>query len=531
MHRLFFIREMSPFIRKMSPARALQPRLTVWPVLVLGFQLSFDPSPPVGAVQGADPVTAIVGATVIDGNGGEPLSNATVVVRGKRIAALGPRGSVEVPSGARIIDASGKYLTPGFIDTNVHISIMSGDLTYARYWDGHADVVLQAAQEHLKYGITTVRDSYGALEPLREIRDKIARGEVIGPRLYVAGNIVGWGGSYSETFRGIPESELTFFQERINDFITQGSGEDWINLTPEELRIAVRAYLDLGVDFIKYGGTTHMGYPALIPFSLEAQKVIVEETNNRGLVAEIHSSTLEGLRLSILAGIDLVQHPRSLGMSPITDELLQLLVDNKVICSGLQNTITGEVWEKHLQDQAATLRRQFLRDIDGRRAPKTTAEIRRDRVEAGIVMEVKRRNAERLIEAGCIVSVGTDNLVGQAPEFRREEKPEHQEPGIGTIIAIEGLVELGMTPSEAIVAATKHGAMACRALDEFGTVEIGKLADLNLLTADPLADISNVRKLEWVMKEGTLIEPNTLPTDPVWGEWGVPADDRKTTGR
>jgi len=518
------------FIPKIRLDQVLRPRLASWVFLLLGFQFLSAPYP-ASSAQDAEAVTAIVGATVIDGNGGEPLTNATVVVRGKRIVAVGPSSAVDVPSGAQIIDATGKYLTPGFIDTNVHISPLSGEMTFARYWDRLDDVILQGAQEHLKYGITTVRDSYGVLEPLLEIRDKIARGEVIGPRLYVAGNIVGWGGTYSETFRGIPESELTFFQEQINDAFTHGSGEDWMNMTPEELRVAVRSYLDLGVDFIKYGGTTHAGYPALIPFSLEAQKVIVEETHNRGLVAETHSATLEGLRLSILAGIDLVQHPRSLGMSPITDELLELLVDNKVICSGLQNTLTGKVWEKHLRDQAAALRRQFLRDIEGRQAPKTTAEIRRDRQEAGIVVEVKRPNAERLIDAGCIVSVGTDNLVGQAPEFRREQKPEHQDPGIGTIIAIEGLVELGMTPSEAIVAATKHGAMACKALDEFGTVEVGKLADLNLLTANPLADIANVRKLEWTMKEGELIDPNTLPTDPIWSEWGVAMDAGKTPGR
>ena len=97
--------------------------------------------------------------------------------------------------------------------------------------------------------------------------------------------------------------------------------------------------------------------------------------------------------------------------------------------------------------------------------------------------------------------------------------PEHLEPGIGTIIAIEGLVELGMTPSEAIVAATKHGAMACKALDEFGTLEVGKLADILVLGADPIADISNIRKLEVLMKGGQIIDIESLPTNPVTGKW------------
>ena len=72
-----------------------------------------------------------------------------------------------------------------------------------------------------------------------------------------------------------------------------------------------------------------------------------------------------------------------------------------------------------------------------------------------------------------------------------------------------------MTPAEAIVAGTKNGAIACKALDEFGTLEVGKLADLVILDANPLADISNIRKLDVVMKEGQVIDPDTLPTNPV----------------
>src|SRR5262249_8319789 len=118
----------------------------------------------------------------------------------------------------------------------------------------------------------------------------------------------------------------------------------------------------------------------------------------------------------------------------------------------------------------------------------------------------------KLIQRGSIISVGADNVVGIAPEFRRTEKEEHLEPGIGTIIAIEGLVELGMTPAQAISAATKNGALACKALDKFGTLEVGKIADVLLLGADPLANISNLRKLEMVMKEGQVVDLKRLPT-------------------
>jgi len=117
---------------------------------------------------------------------------------------------------------------------------------------------------------------------------------------------------------------------------------------------------------------------------------------------------------------------------------------------------------------------------------------------------------------GWIVIVSTDNNLGPAPEFRREPKPDTWEAGIGTIISIEGMVELGMTPMEAIVAASKHGAMACKGLEDFGTIEVGKIADLLVLGSNPLDDISNIRNLELILREGRVVDPDTLPTKPVW---------------
>ena len=401
------------------------------------------------------------------------------MIEGRRIAEIGPRAAVQVPPGAQVIDGAGKYVTPGFIDTNVHMSLSFGrrwSETNARYWDRNADLNLQGAQLHLKHGVTTIRDSYGALLPGMQVRDAVARGEVVGPRMYVAGNIVGWGGPFSVTFSGDRESGLTLFEEQINDSITLGSGEELMHMTPEELRVAMNAYLDLGPDFIKYGGTSHFNYPTLIGFSPRAQRVIVEETQKRGLVAEIHSTTLEGLRLSILAGVDLIQHPEVTAMREITDELVDMIVERGVICSLLPNKYTGEVWKLHLEERERAVERWAKLEKE-RRTPLTEAEVRRKVQETGIPdprsvtignLEMRQMNGRKLIEGGCIVSVGPDNLLfgsgGVAPEFMREKRPaaEHLEPGIGTIIAIEGLVELGMTPSEAIVRRRNTGRWPAR---------------------------------------------------------------------
>ena len=460
-------------------------------------------------------VVAIVGGTVIDGNGGPPLADAVVVINGSRISTVGPRASVQIPAGATIIDAKGRYVLPGFIDTNVHLSLYGGVKdryeSLVRYNSRQNEIVLEAAQLQLKHGVTTVRDSYGMLVPLTQTRDAIARGEAIGARILAAGNIVGWGGPYSISFSLIPERDLTLFQEQMNDAIAQGAGEDLGDMTPDELRVAINKYLDKGPDFLKYGGTSHFSQPTFIGFSLEAQKVLVEETHKRGRSAETHSTTIEGLRLSILAGIDAIQHPEVLTPKAMPDDIVRLIKERNIICSMLVNTMTGEAWRKNLKTKEEAQKKLQEAEKKGSARAKTSAEERKQIADLGVALEVRRQNAQKLIQAGCLVTVGTDNYWGAAAELSREPKAENQDHGIGTIIGIEGLVELGMTPAQAIVAATKNGAIACRKLSDYGTLEAGKLADLLILEADPLADIHNIRKLRSVMKEGRIIDLARLP--------------------
>lgn len=245
---------------------------------------------------------------------------------------------------------------------------------------------------------------------------------------------------------------------------------------------------------------------------------MVEAIHARGLVAETHSTTPEGLRISLLAGVDLVQHPEVLDV-PMSDELVRLFVDRKVVCGMLANTMTGRPWKEYTtrrsrEDSTRRARTDSARALGAQARQRTEAELRRDRGDQG--MAIRRANAQKLITAGCITSPATDNYLGAAPEFRRDPKPDWQEPGLGTLAAIEGLVELGMTPMQALTAATKNGAIASKALHRYGTIEVGKAADILVLGADPTTDIANIRTLEVVVKGGVVIDHAALPTRRVW---------------
>ncbi len=458
---------------------------------------------------------AIVGATVIDGNGGAPLHDGVIIVAGNRISAVGPRGSTPVPSGAQIVDGNGKFVVPGFTDTNVHLSLYGGMNdryeTLVRYHDRQPDIVLEAAQIQLRYGITTVRDSYGMLRPLTAVRDRIAAGNAIGPRILAAGNILGWSGPYSISFSLTRATGLTLFQEQMNDEIAQGGGEELMGMTPAELGRAIDRYIDRGPDFLKYGGTSHFAEPTFIGFSAEAQKTIVERAHARARMVETHATSPEGLRLAIEAGIDGIQHPEIVDGKELDADLVKRIKDRQLVCSMLVNTITGEIWSKHVKDRAETEKKQSEADKKADARPRTSFEDRKRASDLGLDLEVRRRNAQALIRAGALVTVGTDNYWAAASELSRTSKPENQDHGIGTIIGIEGLVELGMTPAQALVAATRNGAIASRILPESGTIEAGKRADILVLDADPLTDIHNIRKIGVLMKDGRIIDRATLP--------------------
>ncbi|MBI4165457.1 MAG: amidohydrolase family protein [Acidobacteria bacterium] len=453
-----------------------------------------------GASAALAQTTAIVGGSVIDGTGAPPQPNAIILIDGKKIVAIGKQGAINVPAGAKVIDASGKYIIPGLIDTNIHLFLTPAiDQAWLGKYEGRfEEIAAEAAQLALKSGLTTVFDSWGPLQPLLNARDGIRRGELVGSRLYVAGNIVGLSGPLGRDFQsGIQQATVSpAFAKRINKIWEENVGPDLLDKTPEEVRTEIRKYIGRGVDFIKFAESSHNLQAAKnnwLMFSPDAAKAIVEEGHKAGITVQTHTSNIESLRLAVLAGIDMAQHPAILGEREMPDSLVRLLVDRGVYCGVLSKT------KKRIE-----IEKEGWRDTGGKGTSRSPEAL--DHWQGNIV---------KLIRAGARITLATDQGPDD-PKFSysvsprlREDEPTRM--GEGQFLWLESIVEKGMSPMDAIVAATRNGAAAYHHLSEFGTLEGGKYADLLVLDANPLENISNARKISLVMKEGAVIDRDRLP--------------------
>lgn len=436
-------------------------------------------------------VTAIVGGTLIDGTGGAPVPDAVVVVRDGTIAAAGPRAKVDVPAGARTIDATGKFVLPGLMDANVHLVLGASIEFIVRYEGRYEALIEEAAQIALRQGLTTVFDSWGPLQPLLNVRDRINRGEVPGSRMYVAGNIIGFSGPFGRDFNA--EAESTASKQlvaRINRIWEENTGPDLLYMTPAQVRTEIRAYSARGMDFLKYGASGHV-LTNLIQFSPEAQRAIVEEGHRAGMIVQTHTTSVESLRQGIEAGVDMMQHAASTGPVPIPESTIELARQRQT----------------YLAVQPRTKRRL---EIELKRAADAAPDsITRNNE------QIRHENQVRLAKSGVPLLLATDAGVSDPDalaQMSQELKTDRlTELGEGHFLWFEAMVEKGMSPMTAIVSATRHIAEAYHRQDRLGTVQAGKAADLVVLDADPLADIKNVRRIAMVIKDGQVVDRKRLP--------------------
>lgn len=434
-------------------------------------------------------LTAVVGGTLIDGTGRDPIDDAVVLVGDGLVRSVTSAAEPVVPEGARVVDAAGRYVIPGLMDANVHLCAFYPDILL-EYEDRAADLVEEAAQLALRSGVTTVFDTWGRLDALVAARDRIDRGAVAGSRIFAAGNIIGLDGPLSPDFFSPGKLLGPDLLDRINRPWELGVGSDLMWLTPDGVRRRIRDYVERsGPDFCKYAASGHAGHRKFITFAEPTQRAIVEEAHRAGLTVQAHTTTVESLRMEIEAGADILQHGNFTGPEPIPDVILKEIVDRRLPVAAIVHTGRYREW---IQEHGVPLMKTIFGAVQG-------------------------ENDQRLIDAGARLLLTTDAMVlgprvtGHPSFSMNGAAGLPLRLGEGHFLWLEAVTERGMAPMEALLAATRNVAEAYGKGGDLGTVEPGKRADLLILDGDPLADVRNYRRIAEVMKDGVLVDREALP--------------------
>jgi imidazolonepropionase-like amidohydrolase len=399
-------------------------------------------NPPAAA---SNRVVAIVGATLIDGRGGAPLSNAVVILRGAEIHEVGPRKSTRVPPDAEVFDATGKTLLPGLIDSHFHIE---------------HDYALPPLV--LSRGVTSVRDPGQWIEVFEPVR----RSTLPQPRCFVAG----------------PHLDCPPHAHPQDAFAVT---------TADETRRAVNRFVDEGASVIK----------VYYRLPLELIAVACQAAHDRSAPVTAHLE-LVNADAAIRAGLDGIEHVTSFGTALAEPDEAERF--RKVVAA--DNDARGkaryELWSR--LDLGASPRVQPLIDLIAQRKlflSPTLAVFERRRGDRG-VSEIEARGFENMLEfvrlchrGGVRIVVGSHSAVPKAERgwaYQRE---------------LELLAECGLTPMEVITAGTLNNAGFFRISARLGTVEPGKLADLVVIDGEPLKDIRTMRRVERVLLNGRWITP------------------------
>lgn len=401
-------------------------------------------------------VVAVRAGKLVDAKTGRVSANQVVLIRGDRIAEVGPAAEVAIPPGAEVIDLTHATVLPGLIDAHTHL-FLTGE-SHGRYeeqllkesWQFRTIEAVVNAKRDLEAGFTTLRDleTEGAMYSDVDVKKAINQGLIPGPRLQVVTRALSTTGGYP--------------LEGYSPEVPVPSGVQIVD-GPEEARKAVREQIKYGADLIKIYGTHRFRFTpdgkldSIATFTLPETQAIVDEAHRERVKVACHAYGGEGLHNCIDAGVDSIEHGLDLDDAAVS----------KMIEKGIWLVPTLYVYEYEPEE-----------DLEA-----TGGKTSRARVH-----EVSFRKA---LARGAKIAFGTD--AGPFPHGTQAKEFEY-------------MTRFGMTNAQALRAATLDAAELMGWSDRIGTIEKGKYADLIAVSGDPLTDITELERVKFVMKGGEVVK-------------------------
>jgi imidazolonepropionase-like amidohydrolase len=419
-------------------------------------------------------IKALVGGTLIDGFGHKPIRNSVIIIDGERIKAVGQVGSLAIPAGAEIISTEGMTVLPGLWDMHVHLMI-NGHSDYA-HWDKTyppqmEKVIMPAsARQLLMAGVTSARDLGAPLKPIIAVRDRINKGEIPGPTLYVSGPFI-----QHEPYPG-------------TDYVR------WGVKGAEDARAKVRTLADAGVDVIKLIDQDQM--------TMEEIQAVVDEAHKRKLTVVAHSHRPEEIRRGLAVGVDCFEHTGLATAPEYPPDVIALIRERtaKMSLGPLfwTPTVQGLLNYEYVRDNPEQLDdpswqlglpQSIIDDIKASlRHPERLGyyQITPNR------RPTLNRKIQQLSESGVVLLVGTDS--GIPMNFHSQTTWRELDAWVN---------DFKIDPMVAIRAATYWPSVMMKVSDQVGTIGDGKFADIIAVRGDVLRHINLLQNVDIVIKHGS----------------------------
>jgi imidazolonepropionase-like amidohydrolase len=410
--------------------------------------------------------TVVKAGLLIDGTGGPPRTDVLIWIEGDTITKVGPAETI--PSEAVVVDASEQVVVPGIIDTHVHL----GQQAILRQPSNYQEQVRLHRRQNLALGVTTVFSLGLDRDYIFPLRDGSWKDDFSGARILTAGT----------GFAAVGGHPTQFGLDGLNEI------DD-----PAQARKQVQRLADQRVDGIKIWFARIPDRSDLPVFKAEVAQAIIDEAHRLDIRVMAHINLAEDTRTLVRAQLDGITH---IARDPYDEETLKLMASQGTIVAP---TLVQRKKALIFKEDEGLLENPLVRAALGQEADdlkQATDEATPETLDSmRASYEQAKKNVRQLHEAGITLAVGTDAGTGFAPM------------GLVTHEEIAALVDAGLSPMEALVAATRGSAQWAGVSDRVGTLEAGKLADMVILEQSPLLDIRNTRKIVQVILAGRAVEP------------------------